>query len=117
MPDWGFVILKSFILITTLFFITKWLRKRQLAQLTIFDFISCIVLGGIVAIHTSTMSSTFSSGIIAMASWFIIPLVADFLSLKSKAFRDFVQGKSTILIQNAKIIEHNLKKEGFTADD
>src|SRR5690625_2848859 len=63
------------------------------------------------------MKYTFTFGIIAMAIWFIVPLIVDFLSLKSKVFRDFVQGKSTILIQNGKIMEDNLKKEGFTADD
>src|SRR5699024_9586557 len=116
MPDWGFVILKSFILITTLFFITKWPGYRQLPQLTKSQFISGVVLGGIVAIHTSTMTYTFTFGIIAMAIWFIIPLVVDYISLKSKVFRDYVQCKSTILIQNGKIMEDNLKKEGFNAD-
>lgn len=117
MPDWVIVILKSLMLIILLFFITKWLGKRQLAQLSVFEFISGIVLGSIVAIHTSTMKYTLSYGLIAMAIWFIIPLIVDYISLKSKIFRDFVQGKSSILIQNGKIMEENLKKEKFTADD
>lgn len=117
MPDWVTVILKSFLLLIMLFFITKWLGKRQLAQLSIFEFISGIVLGGIVAIHTSTMKYNFTYGIIAMLIWFFVPFIVDMVSLKSKRFRNFVQGESAILIQNGKIMEDNLKKEGFSADD
>lgn len=117
MPDWVTVVLKSFLLLIMLFFITKWLGKRQLAQLSIFEFISGIVLGGIVAIHTSTMKYNFTYGIIAMLIWFIVPFIVDMVSLKSKRFRNFVQGQSAILIQNGKIMEDNLKKEGFSADD
>lgn len=117
MPDWGIVILKSFTLITLLFLMTKWLGKRQLAQLTIFEYISGIVLGGIVAIHSSTMKYTFAYGLIAMFIWFIITFAVDFLSLKSKSLRNIFQGKSSVLIQNGKIMEDNLKKEGFSSDD
>lgn len=117
MPDWGIVILKSFTLITLLFLMTKWLGKRQLAQLSIFEYISGIVLGGIVAIHSSTMKYTFAYGLIAMFIWFIITFAVDFLSLKSKSLRDLFQGKSAVLIQNGNIMEDNLKNEGFSSDD
>jgi len=117
MPNWGIVILKTFTLITLLFLMTKLLGKRQLAQFTIFEYISGIVLGGIVAIHTSTMKYTFTYGIISMFIWFIITFAVEQFSLKNKSFRDLFQGKSAVLIQNGKIMEDNLKKEGFSSDD
>lgn len=117
MANWVIIIGKSLILIILLFLMTKGLGKRQLAQLTIFEYISGIVLGGIVAIHSSTMKYTFSYGLIAMFIWFLIPLAVDLISLKNKVFKDFVQGKSTIFIKNGKVLERNLKKEGYTADE
>jgi len=117
MPNWSIVIFKSFTLITLLFLMTKLLGKRQLAQLTIFEYITGIVLGGIVAIHTSTMKYTFAYALISMTIWFVITFTVEQLSLKNKSIRDFFQGKSAILIQNGKIMEDNLKKEGFTSDD
>ncbi|AXI08921.1 hypothetical protein CUC15_08330 [Oceanobacillus zhaokaii] len=117
MPDWIFVILRSITLIVILFFMVKWLGTKQLAQLNIFETITGIVLGGIVAIHTVDLNSNFFYALIAMFIWFIIPYSVEFISLKSKTFRDFTQGKSTVFIQDGKIMEDNLKKRGYSTDD
>lgn len=111
------IILRSSLLLVTLFFMTKGLGKRQISQLSIFDYISGIVLGGIVAMHSFDLQLNIIHGLIAMAVWFIIPLFIELLSLKSKTVRDFFQGKGRVFIKDGKIIEENLQKERFTADD
>ncbi|MGM8364302.1 DUF421 domain-containing protein [Virgibacillus sp. W0181] len=117
MPDWTMIILRSTTLLIVLFFLTKWLGKKQISQLSIFEYITGIVLGGIVAIHSFDLDSNILYGLIAMFVWFIIPYAVEFIALKSKTFRDFTQGKSTVFIQDGKIMEDNLKKEGFSTDD
>src|SRR5699024_2321550 len=91
--------------------------KKQLAQLSVFEYIFGIVIGGIVAIHASTLNSTFIHGLIAMVILFIVGVAIDFISMKSKSFRDFFQGKSTVLIKDGKVMEDNLKKVGYSTDD
>lgn len=117
MPGWIEVIVRSLSLLIVLFFITKWLGKKQLSQLNIFEYISGIVLGGIVAIHSITINSPFVYSLLAMAVWFIVPSAVDYFSLKSKSVRDFTQGKSSVIIQDGKIMEDNLKKERYSTDD
>ncbi|MBC5635783.1 MULTISPECIES: DUF421 domain-containing protein [Ornithinibacillus] len=117
MADWIQIALRSITLLTILFLFTKWLGTKQLSQLNIFEYISGVVLGGIVAIHVSTLDSPFYYALISMFVWFIIPYAVEYFALKSKVFRNFAQGKSTVLIQNGKIMEDNLKKEHFSTDD
>ncbi|MDY0408032.1 DUF421 domain-containing protein [Virgibacillus soli] len=117
MPNWLEIALRAFALVVVLFFMTKWLGKKQLSQLNIFEYISGIVLGGIVAIHSSVLDTPIIYGLIAMFIWFIIPFFVEWLSLKSKAFRNFSQGKSTVVIQNGKIMEDKLKQERYSTDD
>ncbi|PAV28808.1 hypothetical protein CIL05_14365 [Virgibacillus profundi] len=117
MPEWITIILRSFTLLIILFFMTKWLGKKQISQLNIFEYISGIVLGGIVAINTIDPNTNLVYGLIAMFIWFIVPFAVEFFSLKSKSFRNFSQGKSTVFIQDGKIMEDNLKKEGYSTDD
>lgn len=117
MPDWIEIILRSLLLLVVLFFITKWLGKKQLSELNIFEYITGIVLGGIVAIHTSTLNSPVIFAILAMLIWFIIPYGVEHLSLKSKTFRNFTQGQSAVIIKDGKIMEDNMKKERFSTDD
>src|SRR5690625_1664598 len=117
MPDWLLIVLRSFSLLIVLFFFTKWLGKKQISQLNIFEYITGIVLGGIVALHSIDLKTNIFYGLVAMFVWFIIPFLVDFASLKNKTFRNFTQGKSAVFIQNGKIMEDNLKKEGFTSED
>src|SRR5699024_164799 len=116
MPEWVEIIVRSLSLLIVLFFITKWLGKKQLSQLNIFEYISGIVLGGIVAIHSSNINSPLIYSFLAMAVWFIIPSAVDYFSMKSKNIRDFTQGKSSVIIQDGKIMEDNLKKERYSTD-
>jgi len=117
MPDWVIVILKSLLLLTILFTLTKILGAKQISQMNIFEYISGIVLGGIVAIQTFDPESNVGYGIIAMLIWFIVPYGVEYISLKSKTFRNFTQGKSIVFIQDGKIMEDNLKKVGYSTDD
>lgn len=117
MPDWLYVVIKSITLLFVLFIFTKWLGKKHISQLNIFQYITGFVLAGIVAITAVDPKANLLYGLIAMFTWFIIPFTIDYLVLKSKHIRDFVQGDSTVFIQDGKIMEDNLKKEGFTTDD
>ncbi|MBM7598778.1 uncharacterized membrane protein YcaP (DUF421 family) [Virgibacillus halotolerans] len=117
MPEWLTIIARSFILVSVLFVITKWLGKKQMSELNIFEYISGIVLGGIVAIHSIDAQINFIYGLLAIFVWFLVPFTIEQISLKSKTFRDWTQGKSTIFIQDGKIMEDNLKKEGYSSDD
>lgn len=117
MPDWANILLRSIVLVFTLFTLTKWLGKKHLSQLSIFDYINGFVLAGIAAIITINKDANFWHGIMALLVWFIIPFTIDYISIKSKVVRNFVQGKSTVVIQDGKVMEDNLKKEGFSTDD
>ena len=117
MPDWIEVALRSLLLLIILFAMTKVFGKKHFSKLNAFEYVSGIVIGSIIAIHTIDPNANLAYGLIAISIWFIIPWALDFLSLKSKLFRDFSAGKSTILIQDGKIMEDNLKKERFSTDD
>ncbi len=117
MPEWLTIITRSFILVVILFIITKWLGKKQLSELNIFEYISGIVLGGIVAVHSIDTKINLIHGLLAIFVWFLIPFIMEQISLRSKTFRNIAQGTSTIFIQDGKIMEDNLKKEGYSSDD
>lgn len=117
MPEPIIIVIRSISLLIVLFFLTKWLGKKQLAQLSIFEYITGIVLGSIVAFLSVDLNSNIGYGFLALFIWFIIPFLTEYLSLKSKTIRNFVKGESVILIQEGKILEENLKNEQYTADD
>ncbi len=117
MAEWLQIFLRSLLFVFLLFFLIKGLGKKHLNRLGVFDYISGIVLSGLVAISIIDVKIPILTGVLAISVWFFIPLLVNFLSLKSKIVRDFVQGKGTVIIKEGKILEDNLKKERFATDD
>ena len=116
LPEWTLVILRSVFILIILFAITKWLGKRQISQLSFFEYIAGMTIGDIAAQVSTGLDSKFSTASLrySFSLWYLFNRN---LSLKNKTARDFFEGKSTVLIKDGKILEDNLKKEKYTSDE
>ncbi|EJP86783.1 DUF421 domain-containing protein [Bacillus cereus] len=117
LPEWSLVILRSVFILIILFAITKWLGKRQISQLSFFEYIAGMTIGDIAAQVSTGLDSKFFHGVFAILIFAVVPFFTGILSLKNKTARDFFEGKSTVLIKDGKILEDNLKKEKYTSDE
>ena len=117
LPEWTLVILRSVFILIILFAITKWLGKRQISQLSFFEYIAGMTIGDIAAQVSTGLDSKFFHGVFAILIFAVVPFLTGILSLKNKTARDFFEGKSTVLIKDGTILEDNLKKEKYTSDE
>ncbi|PGM87941.1 DUF421 domain-containing protein [Bacillus cereus] len=117
LPEWSLVILRSVFILILLFAITKWLGKRQISQLSFFEYIAGMTIGDIAAQVSTGLDQKFFHGVFAILIFAAVPFFTGILSLKNKMARDFFEGKSTVLIKDGKILEDNLKKEKYTSDE
>jgi uncharacterized membrane protein YcaP (DUF421 family) len=117
MPDWLDIVVRSLLFLAILFLITKWLGKKQISQLSFFEYVNGITIGSIGAEVVTGIEQKISLGVIAIVTFAAVPFLAGFLSLKSKPFRDFIEGKGSVFIKDGKIMEENLKKERYTTDE
>jgi uncharacterized membrane protein YcaP (DUF421 family) len=97
--------------------VTKLLGKKQISELSFFEYISGITIGSIAGEVIMGLERHITNGILSIGIFALMTLAADFLGLKSKKFRDFVEGKSTIFIEQGRILEDNLKKEKYSSDE
>jgi uncharacterized membrane protein YcaP (DUF421 family) len=116
-PEWLEVVLRGLLFLAVLFMVTKILGKKQLSQLSFFEYVAGISIGSIGAELVTGLERNIMHGILAIIIFTGIPLLAGMLSLKSKKFRDFMEGKGTVFIKNGKVMEDNLKKERYTTDE
>lgn len=100
MPQWIEVILRTLSAIIVLFLITKILGKRQVSQLSLFEYITGITIGSLAAYISLELDGAWHLGVISLFVWGGFSLGIEYLQLKSKKFRDFAEGKATVLIQN-----------------
>ncbi|WP_404324150.1 DUF421 domain-containing protein [Cytobacillus firmus] len=117
MPEWLLIGARSILFVGVLFAITKMIGKKQISELSFFEYVSGITIGSIAGEIIMGLDNHWASGILSIFIFGLVTLFADILSLKSKSFRDFFEGKGTIFIKDGKILEDNLKKERYSIDD
>lgn len=117
MPDWLEITLRTLFAVIVLFLLTKLLGKRQVSQLSLFEYITGITIGSLAAYISLDLEATWYLGLISISVWVMVSLGIEFLQMKSKTARDWIDSKSTVLIKDGKILEDNLKKERITLDE
>ncbi|TKJ03789.1 hypothetical protein FC702_14755, partial [Bacillus cereus] len=66
LPEWTLVILRSVFILIILFAITKWLGKRQISQLSFFEYIAGMTIGDIAAQVSTGLDSKFFHGFLSL---------------------------------------------------
>ncbi|WP_410511678.1 DUF421 domain-containing protein [Paenibacillus sp. BR2-3] len=117
MPEWIEVALRTLLAVAVLFVMTKLLGKRQVSQLSMFEYITGITIGSLTAYVSLDLQSTWYLGLVSMIVWVGVSLGMEFLQLKSKTARNILDSNATVLIKDGKILEDNLKKERLTTDE
>lgn len=95
--------------IVTLFILTKIMGKRQMSQLSMFDYINGITIGSIAA-EMATSLEDFAKPLVAMIIYGVFTAVISIATSKSISLRRFITGETLILLDNGKIYEKNFKK-------
>ncbi len=111
------IIIRSLSIFVGLFFISKLLGKKQLSELSFFEYVTGIIIGDIAGSLTMDIEFSIIEGITSLLLWSFLPVVISIISLKSIKFRNLVEGTSTVFIKDGNILEGNLKKEKYTADE
>jgi uncharacterized membrane protein YcaP (DUF421 family) len=117
MQEWVEIAIRSFFAVAMLFLLTRILGKKQISQLTFFEYITGITLGELAGFISTETDSHYVLGIVALIVWFIVPLSLELLTLKSKTLRQWFEGKGTVVIKKGKVLEQNLRKERYTSDE
>jgi len=103
--------------LVTLFLVTKMLGKKQVSQLSLFDYVIGISIGNFAAEMTINLESKEINGIWAVVLFGLFAYFISYLTMKSIVLRRFFMGTPTILIQDGKILENNLRKMKFDIND
>lgn len=101
---------RSIVSLLVLFLVTKLIGKKQVSELSLFDYVIGISIGNFSAEMVMNLDVNFFNGIVAIITFGIIAYFVSYITLKSIILRRVIIGTPTILIQNGKIIEKNLKK-------
>lgn len=106
----GDVTYRALISLLALFVVTKILGKKQVSELSLFDYVIGISIGNFAAEMTINLESAEINGIWAVILFGLVAYLASWVSLKSVTLRRIIMGAPTIIIQDGNIIRNNMKK-------
>ena len=117
MPQWFEITWRTLLAVVILFFLTKLLGKRQVSQLSLFEYITGITIGSIAAYVSLDAETEWGLGLVSQTVWVACSYSIEYLQIKSKRMRDFIDSKGSVLIEHGRVLEKNLKKERLTTDE
>ena len=111
------VIYRTTTVLIIVFIMFKLMGKKQVSQMNMFDYITGITIGSIVADISLDIEKNVLSGLTSLLIYFITSIFISYASLKSIKLRNFFDGKETPLIEKGKIIRKNMSKNKITIND
>lgn len=111
------VILRALVSLVALFLVTKLLGKKQVSQLSLFDYVIGISIGNFAAEMTTDLDLPYTHGVVAVLIFGLVAYAVSVLTMKSISLRRFFIGTPTILIQEGKILLNGLKRVKFDVND
>lgn len=113
----GIVTYRALISLFTLFIVTKILGKKQVSELSLFDYVIGISIGNFAAEMTINIDSEELNGILAVIIFGIVAYFVSWITMKSMILRRLFIGTPTIIIQDGKLLKKNMKKVRLDIND
>ncbi|MGM0950541.1 MAG: YetF domain-containing protein [Bacillota bacterium] len=110
------LIIRLIIAFITLLVLTRLMGRKEIAQLTFFNFVSAISIGTIGASLAIDSTLSIRNGFIALFAWSAFTIIVGFLDIKFPAFRFAVEGQPVILIRKGKIMDKQLRSVRLDLD-
>lgn len=111
------VTIRAILSLVTLFLITKLIGKKQVSELSLFDYVIGISIGNFAAEMTINLESQEANGILAVIIFGLVAYIVSKLTMKSIKLRRFFIGVPTMIIQDGKILYSSMKRMKLDIND
>ncbi|PLR78024.1 hypothetical protein CU633_07125 [Bacillus sp. V3-13] len=117
MEEYLVIIFRTLFVYTTILCIFRLMGKREIGELSILDLVVFIMIAELAVVAIEDPKDPLIDTILAMGVLMVIQIVLAFISLKSKKFRDIIDGRPSVIINKGKIDEKAMKQQRYNFDD
>ncbi|WP_144511187.1 DUF421 domain-containing protein [Bacillus sp. FJAT-22090] len=117
MHDLLIIMLRTLIMYWIILGILRIMGKREVGELSIFDLVVFLLIAEVAAFALDDPDNNFFHAIVPMLCLLIIQVTVSYFSLKSKKFRDAMEGIPSIIMKDGIIIEKEMRKQRYNLDD
>ena len=110
-------VIKAVIVYFVLWVVIRASGRRTLGQLTVFDFILFLIIGG--AVQRSLMAQDYSliHAFLVVATFVIVDVAVSFVERDVPSLGKILRGVPTIVVENGRVLRGRLRRARLTEDD
>ena len=101
--------MRSTLIVVVLLILTRLLGKKQMSQLTYFNYITGVTMGSVAGDFISEVNMPVVDALASLIAICVLTELNSFIALKSTSYRKVMDGDDIILIKKGKIIKPALK--------
>ena len=111
------LVFRSFVTYFILLTFTRAMGRKQISQLTFFDYIVGITIGSIAGVAAIDKSVSILDGIISIGIWSVLTIIISEVTLKNINLRLLIDSEPLLIIDKGKVIYKNMKKARYNMGD
>lgn len=110
------ILIRTIFSLLFLLLIARILGKQTISNMTFHDFVTSITIGAIAANLAFNQTLKWSYLILSLLVITALSFLLSVIAMKNRKMRKWISGSPTVLIENGKILEDNMKKIRYTLD-
>ena len=111
------IIIRTLFLYVLIIFIFRIMGKREIGELSILDLVVFMMIAEMAAMAIEQPNDPMIHTVLPMGVIVLIQVLFAWFSLRSKSFRELLDGKPSVIIHNGKIDDKVMKKQRYNYDD
>jgi uncharacterized membrane protein YcaP (DUF421 family) len=111
------IVLRGAVVFVFLFGLMRIIGRRELSSLEPFDLILLIILGDAVQQGLTQDDYSLTGAMLAVGTIAALQVFTSFVNFRFPRLRPLLDGEPTVVLQDGKPIERNLKRERVTLED
>lgn len=111
------ILLKSIAIYFIILIVLKFMGKREIGQLSLFDFVVILIIADLSVLGVESNTTPFFHTLVPVIGIAIIQKVISLILLKVPKIRNIFDGESSFIIVDGKLNIKEMKKQAYNIDD
>lgn len=108
---------RSVVTYFVLVILTRVMGRKQISQLTYFDYVVGITIGSIASVASIDKNVNMFEGIFSIIIWCVLTILISQITLKNIKLRLWIDSEPLLIIDKGKVIYKNMKKARYNIGD
>jgi uncharacterized membrane protein YcaP (DUF421 family) len=110
-------VIKSAIVFLVLWLVIRASGRRTLGQLTVFDFILFLIIGGVAQRALTAQDYSLTHAFLIIATFVVIDVLVSLIERDVPTVASILKGLPTIVVENGRVLSGRLRRARLTEDD